>query len=553
MASIKSKVKSVVSKAKSAATSYAKNVAGGAGIVAKSVSDAANKVGGKSQTGMVFSASTPQQVANLKKSAAIPAKGSIVLSGNKIATTQNKINAANKPKATGLVDLKGNPVSLPKGMTFNNSGLNINSINQGLQSGALSQTNSKTTNLARSSGSGSSTALTAGQLNGDTSNLSLSNFSSPSGLTTQSNNRSLNTSNVAQGSGIIGGANLGTQTKPFPTVEDYQSKTDYASMIPVAQDQTAVETPTTKKDTALEDLIKSMADVPSSEDAYAKAQRESGILARQQEVSDLTGKLNAIVNKGQAQQLSIVGQGRGIPEAIIGGQQAQIGRETAIAALPVQAQLEAAQGNMAMAEQNLDRLFKIYSEDARNQYEYKRDVKKLLLDYASEDEKRAFDKQDKLEERAYTEQQNLYDSASTYAKQALANGQTALFTKIMSLDSNSPAYNSELIKYMSQVRKPLPTSSGGSVGEMKASIQNTLRTGYAPSGELIGNPRGADGFVDPYVYITAFQNWTGSVKDFLLAFPVKNNVNPESYDILPAALKPTTKGSTATTSSGRSA
>jgi len=68
-----------------------------------------------------------------------------------------------------------------------------------------------------------------------------------------------------------------------------------------------------------------------------------------------------------------------------------------------------------------------------------------------------------------------------------------------------------------------------------------LKTGIAPSGESFGNPMGADGYVDPGVYIAAFTEWPGTTKDFLLQFPIKQYVNPESYSKLPAALQETLK------------
>jgi hypothetical protein len=79
------------------------------------------------------------------------------------------------------------------------------------------------------------------------------------------------------------------------------------------------------------------------------------------------------------------------------------------------------------------------------------------------------------------------------------------------------------------------------VTQQKTAIQNTLKTGVAPSGQKIGAPMGKDGYVDPYVYITAFQNWSGSAKDFLAEFPVKTNVNPASYSLLPEAIRPSTR------------
>lgn len=91
----------------------------------------------------------------------------------------------------------------------------------------------------------------------------------------------------------------------------------------------------------------------------------------------------------------------------------------------------------------------------------------------------------------------------------------------------------------------LPKSSssgdgtGMTLGQKKTAIQTTLKTGVSPSGEKIGNPKGADGYVDPQVYVAAFENWNGTTQEFLTAFPVTKNVNPLSYGRLPAAIKPT--------------
>lgn len=65
-----------------------------------------------------------------------------------------------------------------------------------------------------------------------------------------------------------------------------------------------------------------------------------------------------------------------------------------------------------------------------------------------------------------------------------------------------------------------------------------IKTGIAPSGEKFGNPIGEDGFADPTVYVTAFEEWGGTINEFLSKFPVKQYVNPESYDLLPESIRP---------------
>lgn len=221
-------------------------------------------------------------------------------------------------------------------------------------------------------------------------------------------------------------------------------------------DQAATDA-TKQKDTSMQDYLDTlMNNQPSAADSYNKAQQQSGILQAQQQVNNLTGQLNEVVNRGQANQLSLVGQGRGIPEAIIGGQQAQIGRETAIQALPIQAQLSAAQGNLEMAKSNLDTLFKIYSDDATNAYNNRVAVKKAVYEYATAKEKTALDKQTLLETRAYDQTLALQKQAGDYAKMAFDNGQSSLGAKISTLaqNVNSPTFAQDFAKLQAQLKDP---------------------------------------------------------------------------------------------------
>ncbi|MEG7973033.1 hypothetical protein, partial [Listeria monocytogenes] len=88
---------------------------------------------------------------------------------------------------------------------------------------------------------------------------------------------------------------------------------------------------------------------------------QNQIQAKQTAVNNYQTQLNNIVAKAQADVLSTQGQGRGIPEVIIGGQQAQINKEAAIQSLPIQALLSSAQGDLQTAQAHVDKLFQIYA------------------------------------------------------------------------------------------------------------------------------------------------------------------------------------------------
>jgi hypothetical protein len=103
--------------------------------------------------------------------------------------------------------------------------------------------------------------------------------------------------------------------------------------------------------TALSDLE---SDRTTGADIQRKLERETGIKSIREDVNNYSAQLNTIVANRDANLLRVEGQGRGIPETIIGGQQAQINKEAAIQALPVQAQLSAAQGNLELAQSHIN-------------------------------------------------------------------------------------------------------------------------------------------------------------------------------------------------------
>lgn len=137
------------------------------------------------------------------------------------------------------------------------------------------------------------------------------------------------------------------------------------------------------------------------EKIYAEEQQTAQLEQRKQEVNNYTAQLNSIQAQAQADQLSLIGQGRGIPEVIIGGQQEQIAREAAIRALPVAAQLSAAQGNLQLAQDHLDTMYKLRVQDAEDKYSRWEQTRNAVLPILTAAEKRRLDviDQGKADER----------------------------------------------------------------------------------------------------------------------------------------------------------
>lgn len=369
-----------------------------------------------------------------------------VLGGGNIAAAEKGFGATGNP-ATNLYTSKGtiNPV-------YTKGGTSSNATNKNISPDGTALMNTR-------SFSGSST----------------SSFSSPTG----------STNNVSVQNSPLGNAVTATSIKPAVDVnlagtnpDDYLK--DYSYDIPGAvqpQEETELQKTQKEQDDVLQRMLKSINDVPSSADAYNKAQKQSGIEQARQQVNDLSGQLNAIVAKGQANQLSLVGQGRGIPEAIIGGQQAQIGRETAIAALPVQAQLEAAQGNLEMANDSLDRLFKIYSDDATNRYNAKNKSLEAISGHLDKKEQRLWDEQKILNDRAYQERQAVIKDGKDKANMAFSFGQSSLGAKIMALNPNSPNYQQDLAELSSKLKDPVQTAQLRKLNAEIANLQPSTTSG----------------------------------------------------------------------------
>lgn len=273
--------------------------------------------------------------------------------------------------------------------------------------------------------------------------------------------------------GTLLGANTGLDNQALGTTTD---KKGVITTNPIE--------PTAQADGGLGDIYKQyqelsnnlQKDAPSAESIYNKSLKESGLRQYQQEAQNYSSQINAITAKAQADMLSTTGQGRGIPEAIIGGQQAQISKEAAIQALPLQALLANAQGNVELAQSHLDTLFKIRFEDAKTKHEYKTKLLDSAMQVASKQEQRQYEDIKLNEARKYNETQDLNTLAQTYAKEAFSNGQSKLGAQISQLDYKSPTFKQDLAKLQAQLRDPVQVAN---LAKLNAEI-NAMNATTAP-------------------------------------------------------------------------
>lgn len=230
---------------------------------------------------------------------------------------------------------------------------------------------------------------------------------------------------------------------------------------------TTTTTTATDADTAFQNYLKSIQAPTSTADIYSQAKQDAGTVAAQQRVDILQGQLNAITAKAQADKLSTTGQGRGIPEAIIGGQQAEIDKEAAIQALPVAAQLAAAQNDLTRAQDNLDTLFKLRSEDAQNKVTYNNSVIQAVYNYADAKQKTQLAAIQKTNDQNFSLLTNNLNYAQSLATAAISNGQPSVAAALMKLDHNDPNYAANI----ANLAKGIVVTKASTGGDTKAQQQ----------------------------------------------------------------------------------
>lgn len=189
--------------------------------------------------------------------------------------------------------------------------------------------------------------------------------------------------------------------------------------------------------------------------AFNKIEKESGINNYRKDVNNYSNQLNAITSSRDAEILKLEGQGRGQTQGFIGGEQARINREAAIVALPVQAQLAAAQGNLELAQSRVNTLFQIKSQDISAQNSYKTNLANSVMQYANAAQQNILNaKLGDIQKQEAAQQQAIQD-AKQIALQAIEYGQSSLASRIMGLDPKSATYSQDVRNTMAQLRKPV--------------------------------------------------------------------------------------------------
>lgn len=189
------------------------------------------------------------------------------------------------------------------------------------------------------------------------------------------------------------------------------------------------------------------------EDTYGITSRQAGREYRraQQDVQQYTSQLNSITSSRDAAVLALEDTGRGQTTGFIGGEQGRIQRQAAIAALPVQAQLAAAQGNLEIAKSHVDSLFQMKIKDIETEQAYKQTVANTWMSVANTQQSNLLNAAiADSNARAEAKKTNL-QMANQWAQTAFDNGQSTLAGRIMKLDQSSPTFQQDLSALQGQI------------------------------------------------------------------------------------------------------
>lgn len=210
-----------------------------------------------------------------------------------------------------------------------------------------------------------------------------------------------------------------------------------------------------------EDYNKSLTDaqdnMTTAADVQKKLERETQIKQLRQEEADYASQINTITANRDAAVLSLEGQGRGQTEGFIGGEQARINREAAIKALPIQAQLAAAQNKVQLAQDHINTWGAILMQDAQNKYNFKKEQFTALKDYLTDVEKMRLSKLEKENDRKYQEAQDLIKAKTSAISNALGQGAPASVVSAIKLAGSleqvvtaTGKYNADLLAQEAQ-------------------------------------------------------------------------------------------------------
>ena len=225
-------------------------------------------------------------------------------------------------------------------------------------------------------------------------------------------------------------------------------------------------------------------ETPSTEDAYLKAREEADFTAKQNEAIQakarqrtaetefraIADSIKAASLEGEQKKQKLRAEiGEGIPTAILSRQELQVERQTAEKILPLQMQAlvkqaevaslqgntEIAQDALQAAENNLNTLFRLKSQDAENTFNFKKELFFKALDIADKEQTRRLNAAEEKLDREREDEKEKRGAAEKWAIEALQTGDSSLAQEISELNPNSTTFYDDLARLQGRI-EPKP-------------------------------------------------------------------------------------------------
>lgn len=440
------------SKALSAAKSYIGNVVGGAKIVGNAVKNAVSGGGNQSASaGMAF-----------------PLLPGVGLNGpnQSIAPNMTVAPNANDP---------GGP-----GYAYNGGGISINApamvYNRTLAAGQTPSSSSGASPIYSAP-----VTLGSGQSRNSTQALATPNFSTASttmGADTLSTTPSSVSLPSAPSYSNPGTINNGGLINSLVDTHVYNPNTNTFDLTPKVNVSSA-EQQRIDEQKQLMDMIPQKDSILNTPEIKAQ---QAEVNQRKQEVANYTAQLNNVVAQQNADLLKTRADlsANGGTEAVYGGIQATINREAAIKALPIQAQVAAAQGNLSLAQDYLTQLTTWKTEQITNDYNYKIARYNSISDFVKGENKIKLDAKIKAEDRAF-EMTKLNLGIQDDVAKELAKQSPAAIAQITALNPGSPTFRKDMANILVKAGVSSGTANNMLNQDLQAYAASYAATGALPS------------------------------------------------------------------------
>lgn len=221
--------------------------------------------------------------------------------------------------------------------------------------------------------------------------------------------------------------------------------------------------PMTEKSKGLLANIEKMLGMTSGKEAYSQEQmKATGATESAKRIKELNAQIQQLANETTATKLGLEGQGRGIPQAIIGGQQRQVEKENAIKSLTLSSALASEQGNYENAKADAERAVNLKFKDTEDQID--REIKMLGLysPFMSDEQKAIADQRAQALQSAKEDTNYNKQLLGALINDANTSGQSSIASKAMLLDPKSPTFTQDLSALQGQiVKKASGTEASG--------------------------------------------------------------------------------------------